>query len=58
MDKVNELRAILSAFEVVFNIIPRFPWTPESFNSVSHTLATIATVAKSIEDEVKTLEGV
>jgi hypothetical protein len=56
MERINELRAILEAFEVVFKLVKGSSWSPESFESVTHTLATIATIAKSIEDQIQQLE--
>lgn len=56
MSNIEELKKVLTSFEVVFKIIKDSTYTPDSFTSISHTLATLATIAKNLENEIKQLE--
>lgn len=53
---MNDLKDILHCFEVVFKIIKQSTFTPDSLESVNHTLATLATIAKQLEDQIKKIE--
>jgi hypothetical protein len=55
MNKLNDLIEALAHFEFVFKLIDGSTWGHESLDWVKITLATLATVAKTIDDEVKKL---
>lgn len=55
MQTKTELTQILHAFEVVFKIIKQSAFTPDSFTDVSTTLATLSTLAKTLDDQIKAM---
>lgn len=50
---MNDLPKVLEAIEIVFKLINGSTWAPESFTSVTHTLATLSALGKQIDDKIK-----
>jgi hypothetical protein len=50
---MTELPKVLEAIEIVFKLINGSTWSPSSFTSVTHTLATLSALGKEIDDKIK-----
>lgn len=54
---MDDFKKVLAAVDTVFKFIHGSTWAPDSFNSVTHTLATLAAIGKRIDDAIKSGES-
>lgn len=50
---MDDWKNVLAAINTVFKFIHGSTWAPDSFTSVTHTLAVLSQIGKRIDDAIK-----